>query len=83
MFQNCFIIAIHLMTSTIKGFSAHEMRRQLGHKRYEPIWSLIRKIREFMRKSENWIILNGMIEINDAYMSTHTLKSYKKKLKRG
>ncbi len=41
------------MTSTIKGFSAHEMRRQLGHKRYEPIWSLIRKIREFMRKSEN------------------------------
>jgi hypothetical protein len=53
MFQNCFIIAIHLMTSTIKGFSAHEMRRQLGHKRYEPIWSLIRKIREFMRKSEN------------------------------
>jgi hypothetical protein len=24
-----------------------------------------------------------MIEINDAYMSTHTLKSYKKKLKRG
>ncbi|OIP84502.1 MAG: hypothetical protein AUK44_02240 [Porphyromonadaceae bacterium CG2_30_38_12] len=29
--------AIHLFTSTKKNFSASEMQRQLGHKRYQPI----------------------------------------------
>lgn len=29
--------AIHLLTSTKKTFSAKEMQRQLGHKRYQPI----------------------------------------------
>ncbi len=41
-------LAMHLMTSTKKGFFANELRRQIGHKRYEPIWSLMRKIRESM-----------------------------------
>ena len=30
-------IAIHLLTSTKKTFSASELQRQLGHKRYQPI----------------------------------------------
>lgn len=76
-------IAIHLMTATKKGFSAHEMRRQLGHKRYEPIWNLMRKIRSFMGKAENKIDLEGMVEIDDAYISTHTIKTEKQALKRG
>src|SRR5215211_833476 len=29
---------IHLMTSVKKSFSALEMQRQLGLKRYEPVW---------------------------------------------
>lgn len=76
-------IAIHLMTSTKKGFSAHELRRQLGHKRYEPIWNLMRKIRCFMGKSDDNKKLDGMVELDDAYISTHTLKTEKKTLKRG
>ncbi len=31
-------IAIHLLTSTKKTFSASELQRQLGHKRYQPTW---------------------------------------------
>jgi len=31
------LIATHLLTSTKKSFSAAELQRQLGHKRYEPI----------------------------------------------
>jgi hypothetical protein len=35
-FQYWFI-AMHLMSSTKKSFSAKEVQRQLGHKRYQPI----------------------------------------------
>src|SRR5450631_4528493 len=36
-------MCIHLMTSTKKAFSALEMQRQLGVKRYEPIWYMMQK----------------------------------------
>ena len=35
-FQSWFI-AMHLLTSTKKSFSAKEIQRQIGHNRYEPI----------------------------------------------
>lgn len=76
-------IALHLMSSTKKGFSAHEVRRQLGHKRYEPIWLMMKKIRAYMGKAEDATTLNGMVELDDAYFSTSTSKQAKKKLKRG
>ena len=41
-FQYWFI-AMHLLTSTKKSFSAKEVQRQLGHKRYEPIWYMLHK----------------------------------------
>jgi hypothetical protein len=76
-------IAMHLMSSTRKGFSAHEVRRQLGHKRYEPIWLMMKKIRTFMGKAEDAKPLTGMVELDDAYFSTSTSKHLKRKLKRG
>lgn len=42
-FQYWFI-AMHLLTATKKSFSAKEVQRQLGHKRYEPIWAMMHKI---------------------------------------
>jgi hypothetical protein len=74
---------MHLMSSTKKGFSAHEVRRQLGHKRYEPIWLMMKKIRTFMGKAEDAKTLTGMVELDDAYFSTSTSKRVKRKLKRG
>ncbi len=41
-------IAMHLITSTKKTFSAKEIQRQLGHKRYEPIWAMMHKLRLVM-----------------------------------
>ncbi|OAV64164.1 hypothetical protein Barb4_04372 [Bacteroidales bacterium Barb4] len=37
-------IAIHLLTGIGKSFSALELQRQLGHKRYEPIWYMLHKL---------------------------------------
>jgi len=39
-------LAMALMTFSKKGISACEMQRQLGHKRYKPIWLMMHKIRK-------------------------------------
>lgn len=76
-------IAVHLMSSTKKGFSAHEMRRQIGHKRYEPIWNMMHKIRRAMGNGMRDLSLKGMVELDDAYVTTHTTAKEKLKTKRG
>jgi hypothetical protein len=37
-------LCMALMSMTKKAISAHEMRRQLGMKRYEPVWAMMHKI---------------------------------------
>ena len=77
-------IAIHLLTSTKKSFSAAELQRQLGHKRYEPIWTLLHKLREIMGKRDEMYSLSGVIELDEGFFSTETPDDEKKKpLKRG
>ncbi len=46
-FQSWFY-TMALMTMTKKGFSAKEIQRQLGRKRYEPVWYMMHKIRRRM-----------------------------------
>ena len=36
-------IAMHLLTATKKAISALEMQRQIGHKRYQPIWEMMQQ----------------------------------------
>lgn len=76
-------VVAHLMSSTKKGFSAHEVQRQLGHNRYEPIWLMMRKIRTAMGKAEQNTTLKGMVEMDEAYISTYTPRKIKERLKRG
>lgn len=38
-------LIIYLMTSTKKGLSACELQRQLGHKRYATVWSIMHRLR--------------------------------------
>lgn len=67
--QQWFMI-LHLMTSTKKTFSALEMQRQLGVKRYEPVWYAMHKIRATMGKRDEKYKLMGDIEIDDAFFTT-------------
>ncbi len=39
---------IFLMSTTKKGFSSKEIQRQLGLKRYEPVWAMVHKLRKAM-----------------------------------
>jgi len=77
-------IAMHLLTSTKKSFSALELQRQLGHNRYEPVWSMLHKLREVMGRRDGEYELSGVIELDDCFFTTIKPESEKDKpLKRG
>lgn len=76
-------LAIAFMTFTKKGISACELQRQLGHKRYESIWSMMHKIRKAMGNRDDMYGLNGMIEFDEAYFEVETSEKDKQNLKRG
>ena len=62
------------MTITKKGVSVNEVLRQLGHNSYEPIWFMMRKAILAMGKAEWNSVLKGIVEIDEAYIYTHTPK---------
>jgi transposase-like protein len=77
-------IAIHLLTSTKKSFSALELQRQLGHKYYEPIWAMVHKLRQAMGKRDAAYSLCGVLELDEGFFSTEIEDDEKEKpLKRG
>jgi len=83
-------IAIHLMTSTKKGFSALELQRQIGHKYYEPIWFMMQKLRQTMGARDGNYPINKIVELDEGFFesvdtekSTDERKSEKKKRGRG
>lgn len=79
-------IVIHLMSSTKKSISAKEMQRQLGHKRYEPIWYMMQKIRTAMGARDEAYSLSGLTEVDEGFFTTVDSENRgkrKKKLKRG
>tara|TARA_R110002096_G_C14611280_1_gene723425 strand:+ start:927 stop:1862 length:936 start_codon:yes stop_codon:yes gene_type:complete len=77
-------IAMHLLTSTKKSFSAKEIQRQLGHKRYAPIWHMVHKLRLSMGKRDEQYILSGAIELDEGFFSTEIPEEQKgEPLKRG
>ncbi len=54
------------------------MQRQLGHKRYEPIWAMMHKIRLIMGLRGEHYQLTDEIKLDEAYFETVNLE-YKKK----
>ena len=77
-------VSIHLLTSTKKSFSAKELQRQLGHKYYEPIWTMLHKLRFAMGKRDSQYELSGQIELDEGFFSTEVQTENKgKPLKQG
>jgi transposase-like protein len=62
-------ISMHLLTSTKKSFSASELKRQLGHKRYQPIWELLHKLRSVMGLRDNEYQLKGGVELDEGFFT--------------
>jgi len=79
-FQYWFI-AFHLLTATKKSFSALEVQKQLGHKRYEPVWLLLHKIRIVMGKRDRKYKLSGIAEMDEGFFESVPSKERRKSLK--
>jgi len=75
--------AMFLMSATKKGFSAKEMQRQLGLKRYEPVWALVHKLRKAMGNRDARYTLEGMIEFDEGYFTVESSGVEQEKGKRG
>jgi hypothetical protein len=77
-------IAIHLLTSTKKSFSASELQRQLGHSTYNPIWAMLHKLRQTMGIRDARYHLKEVVELDEGFFTTEIDESEKDKpLKRG
>lgn len=67
-------MAMHLLTATKQTFSSCEIQRQLNHKRYQPVWEMMHKLRSVMGIRDGRYVLNGDIEIDEAFFTTETPK---------
>lgn len=72
-----------LMTATKKGFSSKEIQKQLGLKRYEPVWAMVHKLRKAMGKRDARYTLEGMIEFDEGYFTVASSEIEKAEGKRG
>lgn len=61
-----------LMTATKKGFSSKEIQKQLGLKRYEPVWAMVHKLRKAMGNRDARYTLEGMIELDEGYFTVES-----------
>ena len=72
-----------LMSVTKKGFSAKEIQKQLGLKRYEPVWAMVHKLRKAMGSRDARYTLEGMIEFDEAYFTVESSEIEQEKGIRG
>jgi hypothetical protein len=63
-----------LMSLTKKGFSALELQRLIGHKRYEPIWLMMQKIRISMGHRDDIYKLEEFVEMDEGFFEGHRKK---------
>jgi len=71
------------MTSTKKGMSACEIKRQMGHTRYNTVLSVMNRIRDVMGKRDSLYQLNDMVELDEGFFETEVSGRVRAKLKRG
>ncbi len=72
-----------LLTATKKGFSSKEIQKQLGLKRYEPVWSMVHKLRKAMGNRDSRYTLEGMIEFDEGYFTIESKETEQDKGIRG
>jgi transposase-like protein len=62
------LTSLYLMVMTKKGYSALEMQRIPGHKRYEPIWLMMHKIRACMGMRDEKYTLDGFVKLDKGFL---------------
>lgn len=66
------LAAIFLITSAKRAISALEVQRQLGRKRYQPVWEIMHKLRDVMGKRDSLYRLFDQVELDEGFFTTET-----------
>ncbi|KAA6331972.1 hypothetical protein EZS27_019476 [termite gut metagenome] len=61
-------LAMHFLTATKHTFSAIEIQRQPGHKRYQPIWEMVHKLHSVMGTRDVKDMLTGNVAVDELYI---------------
>lgn len=73
-----------LIAGTKRAISALEVQRQLGRKRYQPVWEMMHKLRDGTGKRDGLYRLSDQVELDEGFFTTETPDSEKgHPLKRG
>ncbi|KAA6329146.1 hypothetical protein EZS27_022023 [termite gut metagenome] len=76
-------LAMHLLTATKHPFSAIEIQHQFRHKRYQPVWEMVHKLRSVMGTRDVKYMLTGTVEVDEGFFTTEIILEEKNdKLKR-
>ncbi len=62
------LMAIHLMCSSKKGISAHQLYRMLGLRSYQSAWFMAHRIRHAMMQEPLASKLSGTVEVDETYI---------------
>src|SRR5438105_403892 len=65
---NKWLLAIHLLCSSKKGMSAHQLMRMLGLKSYKSAWFMAHRIRYAMEQGSFANKLSGIVEVDETYV---------------
>lgn len=76
------LMALHLMTSSKKGISSHQIAREVGIT-VKSAWFLTHRIRVAMRQEPLAGMLKGTVEADETYVGGKPRKGAKPKAKRG
>jgi hypothetical protein len=63
---------VFLLTAAKKGFSSKEIQRQFDLKGYEPVWSMVHKLRKTMSNRDDRYTLERIIEMDEGYFTIET-----------
>lgn len=77
------MMAITLIIATSKGFSASELRRQLGMKRYEPVFRMCHMLRKVTAQRDERYRLEEMVEYDEAFVGKSNKAKMRNQLKKG
>ena len=65
---NKWLLAIHLLCSSKKGMSAHQLMRMLGLKSYKSAWFMAHRIRYAMEQGSFADKLSDIVEVDETYV---------------
>jgi transposase-like protein len=71
------LLAIHLLCSSKKGMSAHQLMRNLGIKQYKSAWFMAHRIRYAMT-GELPEMMTGIVEADEAYIGGKAKNKHKR-----